>query len=624
MQQNELISLAIKGDAAAIEQLYNTYKKPVFFLALKLMGNGKDAADVLQYAFFQAFHRLKSLKKPDKFEEWLYVIASNRCTMLLKEKDPIHFAVSESETQKVKFNIPNTPVKTSVADDEAARVSVSQIIDKMPDITRISVMMYFYGLQDVNQIKKVIHIDEELVKKYIDEGVERINAEIDSLKGQKKALESYKNIGELHDILHRCAEDSVIAGELDNAILNTSKTIVLASLNSLPEIPYVQVSNEEQEISEDNTVTVSEPGQTDVPHESKQISEKKKAAVRNLILIAVILILAVGIIVTSVMMLRELARNSSGVNPDESKAPVSESETVEKINPNTEDESVTDSEITETEPPVTETEHVETVPPETEPVQTMPPETAPVETDPPVNGDSISAAEASKLYVCRTNADNTVTISTYKGAAKEVDIPGKIDGKPVTVIGANAFNGNTSIVSVNIPDTVTKIDGGAFTGCTALTSVHLPSNLREIGEYAFRKCSSLANIKVPSTVTKVGLTAFGETAWMNAQPAGFVVVGDGVLVRYTGTDADVIIPDTVKHIANAFYYNSSVKTITVSESVKTIGQYAFCACGKLTKISLSSSVSEIAPDAIYQCGSLGAISAPAGSYSEKWINTIKK
>ncbi len=612
MQQNELISLAINGDNSAIEQLYNEYKKPVYFLALKLMGNGKDAADVLQYTFFQAFHRLKSLKKPEKFEDWLYVIASNRCTMLLREKDPIKFNVDGSEAPKVKFGVSNTPVRTAAADDEKSRNAVAQIIDRIPDLTRISVMMYYYALCDITQIRKVVRIDEDFIKKYLDEGTERINNELESLKGQRKALEDYKGIGELYNILHRCAEDCVIAKELDETILHTVETIVLASLNSLPEISYVQVQEE------DNTPSAAEttaPAVKKSDDTAQPANNRKKTAIRNLILIAVILILAAGIIITSVSMLRQLAKNSSGSNPDDVNDR-RQSETVERAPSETTDEVTAEpyTEPTDTESPVTESETSEPV--ETAPVETLPPETEPVETEtePVVNGDSLTSAEASKLYVCKTNADG-VTISSYKGTAKEVDIPGMIDGKPVTVIGANAFNGNTSIVSVNIPDSVTRIEGGAFTGCTALTSVHFPANLTEIGSYAFMKCSSLANIKIPATVNNVGLTAFGDTAWMRAQNNSFVIVGDGVLVRYTGTDADVVVPDTVKYITNAFYYNTSVKTITVQEGVKKIGQYAFCACTKLNKIVLPSSVTEIASDAIYQCASLTAVTAPAGSYA---------
>ena len=50
------------------------------------------------------------------------------------------------------------------------------------------------------------------------------------------------------------------------------------------------------------------------------------------------------------------------------------------------------------------------------------------------------------------------------------------------------------------------------------------------------------------------------------------VIENGVLVKYTGTDENVIIPNGVKKIADcAFIYNKTVKTVVIPDGVEVIG-----------------------------------------------------
>ncbi len=66
----------------------------------------------------------------------------------------------------------------------------------------------------------------------------------------------------------------------------------------------------------------------------------------------------------------------------------------------------------------------------------------------------------------------TGTIKKYNGNDTVVVIPPEISSWPVTKIGEDAFQDNTTITSVTIPASVTEIGSNAFAGCTNLTSVN--------------------------------------------------------------------------------------------------------------------------------------------------------
>jgi hypothetical protein len=232
----------------------------------------------------------------------------------------------------------------------------------------------------------------------------------------------------------------------------------------------------------------------------------------------------------------------------------------------------------------------------------------------------MSAEEASKSFVCDVNVSKkTVVIKKYSGNALEVDIPAYIDGIPVTEIGANAFANNTKITSVHIPNSVKVIGIGAFQNCPSLTSVSIPSSVTEIGYYAFLKCTNLSAITIPSSVKSIGYSAFQSTKWLSAQKNEFVIVGDGILIKYNGKGGNVVIPNTVKKITNAFYFNSNAVSVTIPSSVTYVDIYAFYSCSKLTSISFPASVTAMGNNAVSECGALTSITAPKGSEAEKWI-----
>ena len=66
----------------------------------------------------------------------------------------------------------------------------------------------------------------------------------------------------------------------------------------------------------------------------------------------------------------------------------------------------------------------------------------------------------------------TIT-GTTNTSAKTLDIPNKIDGYDVTIIGENAFKGMTNLQKVVFPDTIESVKDYAFSGCTNLKEVKL-------------------------------------------------------------------------------------------------------------------------------------------------------
>lgn len=191
----------------------------------------------------------------------------------------------------------------------------------------------------------------------------------------------------------------------------------------------------------------------------------------------------------------------------------------------------------------------------------------------------------------------TVTITKYTGTESTVILPSTINSWPVTKIGEDAFQDNTTITSVTIPANVTEIGSNAFADCTNLTSVTYG------GDWS--------NLTIQSGNPAV------EDA-VNAQLFDFVFTPDNtaVIVRYKGTAADVTIPSHYKGkpvtmIDHAAFHNSAVTSVTIPDSVTSIPDDAFAFCSQLTNISIPNSVTFIGFSAFNSCTSLKSITLPS-------------
>lgn len=103
--------------------------------------------------------------------------------------------------------------------------------------------------------------------------------------------------------------------------------------------------------------------------------------------------------------------------------------------------------------------------------------------------------------------DNCVVIDKYLGDSPSVVIPSHIQGFPVEIIGASAFE-LSKLKRVVLPSTLKKIEARTFAYCKHLEDVQIPAGLEQIGSYAFLHCSALCTLTLPSSVKSIGTRIF--------------------------------------------------------------------------------------------------------------------
>ena len=143
-----------------------------------------------------------------------------------------------------------------------------------------------------------------------------------------------------------------------------------------------------------------------------------------------------------------------------------------------------------------------------------------------------------------------------------IEIPSSI-----TYLASNAFRGIEKVVFSN---GTTKICDNAFSGCIKLTHVEIPDSLTEIGDYAFSGCSKLSDLTFLNNISKIGEKAFSSCENLKA----------------------VIIPDSVQEIGTDAFYNCyNLENVTISGKVKKIDT-DFKRCAKLQSVTYTGSLDD--------------------------------
>ena len=191
---------------------------------------------------------------------------------------------------------------------------------------------------------------------------------------------------------------------------------------------------------------------------------------------------------------------------------------------------------------------------------------------------SADVVEVDGIYydISETTATVTYGDNEYSG---DIVIPESITYEnskySVTSIGDWAFSYCTGLTSITIPNSVTSIGNGAFSGCSGLTSITIPNSVTSIGELAFDGCSGLTSVTIPNSVTSIGDYVLNRCDGIK----NTIIVNDMFVYlpkTYTGHYS---IPENItKIIGGAFENCSGLTSVTIPNSVTSIGDWAFDCC----------------------------------------------
>ncbi|MDE0401326.1 MAG: sigma-70 family RNA polymerase sigma factor [Candidatus Poribacteria bacterium] len=193
MRNNDakLIQRVLAGDDAAFAELVKKYRKPVHALAWRKVGDFHVAEEITQDTFLKAYQKLATLKEPQSFVSWLYVIATRRCiawlrkkrlwTQSLEAKNSVQFEKATYSGYIVEEN-----ERTATA---AQREVVKELLAKLQESERTVMILHYFGEMTCEEISKFLGVSVGAVKSRLSRARHRLKKEEPMIR---EALEHFQ------------------------------------------------------------------------------------------------------------------------------------------------------------------------------------------------------------------------------------------------------------------------------------------------------------------------------------------------------------------------------------------------------------------------------------------------
>ena len=187
----QLIQRVLEGDDTAFSVLVKKYQRSVHALVWRKIGDFHIAEDITQDTFLKAYQRLSTLKKPQRFASWLYVIAANHCSTWLRKKRL--WTQSLEETNSAQFE--KATYSGYVIEEnermtvETQREVVKKLLAKLKESDRTVITLYYFGGMTYEEISKFLGVSVGAIKNRVYRAQERLKKEEPMIR---EALENFQ------------------------------------------------------------------------------------------------------------------------------------------------------------------------------------------------------------------------------------------------------------------------------------------------------------------------------------------------------------------------------------------------------------------------------------------------
>ena len=162
----QLIQRVLEGDDAAFSTLVKKYQRSVHALAWRKIGDFHIAEDITQDTFLQAYQRLSTLKEPQSFASWLYVITANQCKAWLRKKRTWTQSLEDTSSAQLEKSTYSGHIieENERMSVETQREVVKKLLAKLQESDRTVITLYYLGGMTYEEISEFLGVSEAAIR----------------------------------------------------------------------------------------------------------------------------------------------------------------------------------------------------------------------------------------------------------------------------------------------------------------------------------------------------------------------------------------------------------------------------------------------------------------------------
>ncbi len=199
--------------------------------------------------------------------------------------------------------------------------------------------------------------------------------------------------------------------------------------------------------------------------------------------------------------------------------------------------------------------------------------------------------------------------------------------------GTGTFSGASALTDITLPEGIAITEGSTFSECTSLESIELPASITTIPSYMFAGCSALERVTAKGTITAIGNSAFksdtalteipdlsqvtsiGDRAFYGCSALKTVDLHSVTTMEYgafQGCDAlsgEIDLSNLEVIPGHAFCYDPNITSVITCPTLRSIGDWAFI-WADISTISLPETLNSIGTYTFYKASLSGTVALP--------------
>ena len=162
----ELIQRVLSDDDTAFSVLVRKYQRSVHALVWRKVGDFHIAEDITQETFLKAYQKLPTLKEPQRFSGWLYVIATNCCKAWLRKKRLLTQSLENTSSEQLEKSTYSRYIieENEQTAAETRREVVKELLAELQESERTVITLYYLAEMTHEEISEFLGVSVAAIK----------------------------------------------------------------------------------------------------------------------------------------------------------------------------------------------------------------------------------------------------------------------------------------------------------------------------------------------------------------------------------------------------------------------------------------------------------------------------
>jgi RNA polymerase sigma-70 factor (ECF subfamily) len=163
----DLIKKVLAQDDAALKELIEQHLQSIYTFCLRYTGNPEDAQDATQETFIKAWKKLKTFNTKKPFRAWLFAIAKNSATDLMRKRKTVSFSkfdTGEDANVLVDTLADSEPLPDELFERASLASDARSALGKLPARDRAILSLRYEEEESFETISKILKIPANTVR----------------------------------------------------------------------------------------------------------------------------------------------------------------------------------------------------------------------------------------------------------------------------------------------------------------------------------------------------------------------------------------------------------------------------------------------------------------------------